>query len=90
MKPQHSYTIGKQPCQNLLRGDADIAALAADLVGTLADAVADMGTLLDKIHGEVGDEIWSRVQLAFPIETQFGGKANANLVKLMHQLTPPS
>jgi len=27
VKPQHRYTIGKQPCQNLLRGDADIAAL---------------------------------------------------------------
>lgn len=27
MKPQHRYTIGKQPCQSLLRGDADIAAL---------------------------------------------------------------
>jgi hypothetical protein len=23
----HRYTIGKQPCQNLKRGDADIAAL---------------------------------------------------------------
>jgi len=27
MKPSHVYTIGKQPCQNLLRSDADIAAL---------------------------------------------------------------
>lgn len=27
MKPLHRYSIGEQPCHNLLRGDADIAAL---------------------------------------------------------------
>jgi len=26
-KPQERFTIGRQPCQNFLRGDADIAAL---------------------------------------------------------------
>lgn len=28
-KPQHHYTDGRQPCQSLLRGDADIMALGA-------------------------------------------------------------
>lgn len=27
MKPGHRYTVGEQPCQDLLRGDADIPAL---------------------------------------------------------------
>jgi hypothetical protein len=27
MKPGHRYTVGRQPCQDLRRGDADVAAL---------------------------------------------------------------
>ncbi len=63
--------------------------IAADLVGDLADAVEALGKQLDNLRDEIGEELFSRVEQAFPIHVQFGPKANAALVKLMHQLTPP-
>ena len=64
--------------------------IAADLVGDLADAVEALGSQLDRVHQEVGEEIFSRVSEAFPVDHgAFGPKANAALVRLMHQLTPP-
>lgn len=64
--------------------------IAADLVGDLADAVEALGSLLDRLHQEIGEELFSRVAEAFPANHgAFGPKANAALVKLMHQLTPP-
>jgi hypothetical protein len=63
--------------------------IAADMIANLADAIEELGKQLDKLHAEIGDELYSRVHTAFPIETQFGPKANANLVKLYRELTPP-
>lgn len=63
--------------------------IAADLVGDLADAVEALGKQLDRLHEEIGEDLFSRVEQAFPTHTQFGPKANTALVKLMHQLTPP-
>ena len=62
---------------------------AADKIGTLADMVDELGRFLDATHDEIGEELYSRVRQAFPHEHWFGPKANAGLVKLMHQLTPP-
>lgn len=62
---------------------------AADKIGTLADMVSDLGKFLDTLHGEIGEELYSRVRQAFPLEYQFGPKANAGLIKLANQLTPP-
>ena len=66
--------------------------IAADLVGDLADAVEAMGKQLDRLHEEIGEDedLFSRVAQAFPVyHGAFGPKANAALIKLMHQLTPP-
>lgn len=60
--------------------------IAADLVGDLADAVGDLGRLLDRIHATVDPGIWSQVEREFPIHTQL---ASSGLVRLMHRLTPP-
>ena len=62
---------------------------AADLVGDLADAVADMGKQLDDLHSEIGEELYSRVRQAFPLEVEFGPKANAALIRLANGMTPP-
>jgi hypothetical protein len=63
---------------------------AADLVGDLADAVEAMGKQLDRLHGEIGEDLFGRVAQAFPVDHgAFGPKANSALVKLMHELTPP-
>jgi hypothetical protein len=64
--------------------------IAADLVGDLADAVEALGEQLDRLHEEIGEDLFSRVAQAFPVDHgAFGPKANAALIKLMHQLTPP-
>ena len=64
--------------------------IAADLVGDLADAVEAMGKQLDRLHEEIGEDLFSRVAAAFPVDHgAFGPKANASLVRLMHQLSPP-
>lgn len=62
--------------------------LAADKIGTLADMLEELGSYLDKLHSEIGEELYSRVKAAFPLEVEFGPKANAPLIKLMHQLSP--
>lgn len=64
--------------------------IAADLVGDLADSVEALGKQLDRLHEEIGEDLFSRVAQAFPVDHgAFGPKANAALVKLMQQLTPP-
>jgi len=62
---------------------------AADLVADLADAVEALGEQLDRLHAEIGDDLYWQVQRALPLEVEFGPKANAGLVALMRQLTPP-
>jgi hypothetical protein len=63
---------------------------AADLIGDLADTVEALGKQLDKLHTEIGEELFGRVAEAFPVDhAAFGPKANEALVKLMHRLTPP-
>ena len=63
--------------------------IAADLIGDLAETVDSLGKELDHLREVIGEELFVRVEQAFPIHTQFGPKANSELLKLEQQLTPP-
>ena len=62
---------------------------AADDIATLADMVADLNRLLDKIGEDHGAEISDKVNEAFPYAWEIGPKSNAGLLKLVRALTPP-
>lgn len=62
---------------------------AADDVGTIAEAVKALGTLLDKFHADHGEEIYSRLEKAWPDAASICGPAAKPLYELERQLTPP-
>ena len=60
--------------------------IAAGLIGDLADTVDALGKQLDRLREEIGEDLFSRVEQAFPIHVQFGPETNSKLVKLMREL----
>jgi hypothetical protein len=61
---------------------------AADDVGTIAEAVEAVVTLLDRFHAKHGEELYERVAAAWPDASTLA--STKPLHELEKKLTPPS
>ena len=62
---------------------------AADDVAVIADAIEELGALLDNFHANHGEELYSRLERVWPTAAQFGGAAAEPLYKLKRDLDYP-
>lgn len=62
---------------------------AADDVAMIAEAVHDLGKMLDKFHANHGTELYERLEKEWPSAVEFGGSAAKPLYDLAGRLTPP-
>ena len=63
---------------------------AADDAGTIAETIDTLGKLLDKFHADHGEELYSRLERAWPDAVNFGGNAvTTQIYRLASDLTPP-
>ncbi len=61
---------------------------AADDAGTIAETVETLGKLLDRFHAAHGEELYAKLERAFPLASEFGGGTEKPLYDLEQQLTP--
>lgn len=62
---------------------------AVDDIGEIIDAFGAVSDLLDRFQQEHGDELYSRLEAAFPLAYQISSGATKGLLDLMRDMTPP-
>jgi len=61
----------------------------ADEIGTIADAVDDLGKLLDRLFKKHDEDMRRRLEEAWPDHATIHGDVVKALAKLANSLTPP-